>query len=120
MTCHFGYTPQHTAFAALNLCVFLWFLRASRRIPTFVRCAICTGTIIGILYHTLMGVMCASESVSEAVHAHLDTQYLSSGYTQPGPRAKLRLAHLAAFLIHICLVRAHAAIHTCARVCTCD
>ena len=70
MTCHLGYTLQHATLILLYLAALSCFLAASQRTAAHVRIIMSAFSVIAVLYHTFLGAVCSSASVSVAVHAY--------------------------------------------------
>jgi len=73
MTCHYGHTLHHATFALLHLVLFAWFVRKPTRAKPFLRAVVCLVAVGPVLYHIVLGGVCTSTSVLDALVRTLGT-----------------------------------------------
>ena len=71
MSCRMGSTEHHVFFALLNLALLYCFLHFGQHCSGLRRGLIGGRAVLTVAYHAMLGGMCHSPAISEALHAGL-------------------------------------------------
>ena len=73
MTCHYGQMLHHATFALLYLVLLAWFFLKPTRAKPFLRAVVCLIAVGPVLYHVVLGGVCTSTWVLDALVRTLGT-----------------------------------------------
>ena len=73
VNCRGGYPTAHAVLVLLHLVVLVWFL--SHRISKVLRALFCSSSAVSLSYHTLIGGICWSPSISASARVHFTSPH---------------------------------------------